>query len=324
MTGDDEIAVHSPEGPRATRPSTSPSRASATPTRRRRRSRQRPGRRLRAHLLRHLRGLRRGHPVPLLLRLVAPRARDRPARRCGSLTLPLVTTWEDRVAQALEKEFGEREGRQLFKRYVRPETRSGLYREVDAARTGARRRRGTWRRSRAGSRCGSSRAPPRSVRPQPLLDARARAHRHPEDAAEPRPHRHRGAARCPSRCPTAAAAFSTGSSSRRRRSASPPSTCGGDRFVDALRALDEERATDDPLNGLDPPGGPPVARRRGAAHAAQPPAPDPHPLQRGDGERRAAPQQRGRGRALQEPSPRASTRLSSGTGRPRWRTRTPG
>ena len=46
-----------------------------------------------------------------------------------SLTLPLVTTWEDRVAIALEKEFGELEGRRLFDRYVRQETRSGLYRE---------------------------------------------------------------------------------------------------------------------------------------------------------------------------------------------------
>jgi glutamate dehydrogenase len=46
------------------------------------------------------------------------------------LTEPLVTDWEDRVAAALEKEFGEREGRRLFRRYVTPESRSGLYREV--------------------------------------------------------------------------------------------------------------------------------------------------------------------------------------------------
>jgi glutamate dehydrogenase len=42
----------------------------------------------------------------------------------------LVTTWEDRVSASLEAAFGEREGRRLFKRYVTPETRSGLYREV--------------------------------------------------------------------------------------------------------------------------------------------------------------------------------------------------
>jgi glutamate dehydrogenase len=46
------------------------------------------------------------------------------------LTEPLVTDWEDRVAAALEKEFGDREGRRLFRRYVTPESRSGLYREV--------------------------------------------------------------------------------------------------------------------------------------------------------------------------------------------------
>ncbi len=46
------------------------------------------------------------------------------------LAVSLVTTWEDRTAAALEAAFGEREGRRLFRRYVTPETRSGLYREV--------------------------------------------------------------------------------------------------------------------------------------------------------------------------------------------------
>ncbi|HET8645782.1 MAG TPA: NAD-glutamate dehydrogenase domain-containing protein, partial [Vicinamibacteria bacterium] len=45
------------------------------------------------------------------------------------LTRALVSTWEDRVAAALEQEVGEREGRRLFERYVTTETRSGLYRE---------------------------------------------------------------------------------------------------------------------------------------------------------------------------------------------------
>jgi glutamate dehydrogenase len=43
---------------------------------------------------------------------------------------PLVTTWEDRASAALEAAFGEREGRRLFQRYVTYETRSGLYREI--------------------------------------------------------------------------------------------------------------------------------------------------------------------------------------------------
>ena len=46
------------------------------------------------------------------------------------LAVSLVTTWEDRTEAALEEAFGEREGRRLFRRYVTPETRSGLYREV--------------------------------------------------------------------------------------------------------------------------------------------------------------------------------------------------
>jgi len=45
------------------------------------------------------------------------------------ITQSLVTTWEDRVAAALESAFGEREGRRLLARYVRAESRSGLYRE---------------------------------------------------------------------------------------------------------------------------------------------------------------------------------------------------
>jgi glutamate dehydrogenase len=49
------------------------------------------------------------------------------------ITESLVTTWEDRVAAALEATFGEREGRRLYDRYVRDETRSGLYREATPA-----------------------------------------------------------------------------------------------------------------------------------------------------------------------------------------------
>jgi len=42
---------------------------------------------------------------------------------------PLLLTWEDRTSAALEDAFGEREGRQLFRRFVTMDTRSGLYRE---------------------------------------------------------------------------------------------------------------------------------------------------------------------------------------------------
>jgi len=46
------------------------------------------------------------------------------------IVAPLIATWEDRVSSALSEKFGEREGRRLFQRYVTHETRSGLYREV--------------------------------------------------------------------------------------------------------------------------------------------------------------------------------------------------
>jgi glutamate dehydrogenase len=42
---------------------------------------------------------------------------------------PLLQTWEDRTAAALEDAYGEREGRRLFRRFVTLDTRSGLYRE---------------------------------------------------------------------------------------------------------------------------------------------------------------------------------------------------
>src|SRR4029450_1879441 len=56
-----------------------------------------------------------------------------PARRIAQA---MVTTWEDRVAIVLESAFGEREGRRLFQRYIRFETRSGRYRERSAPEGG--------------------------------------------------------------------------------------------------------------------------------------------------------------------------------------------
>ena len=40
-----------------------------------------------------------------------------------------ITTWEDQAALAIEQAFGPMEGRRLFKKYVRTESRSGMYRE---------------------------------------------------------------------------------------------------------------------------------------------------------------------------------------------------
>jgi glutamate dehydrogenase len=45
------------------------------------------------------------------------------------ITERVISTWEDRVGVILEQTFGPLDGRRLFKRYVRTDTRSGLYRE---------------------------------------------------------------------------------------------------------------------------------------------------------------------------------------------------
>lgn len=52
------------------------------------------------------------------------------ADRIRELTASVISTWEDRVAGALEQVYGALEGRRLYKRYVRQESRSGLYREL--------------------------------------------------------------------------------------------------------------------------------------------------------------------------------------------------
>jgi glutamate dehydrogenase len=46
-----------------------------------------------------------------------------------ALVEPLATSWEDQAAAALERTFGEGRGREMFRRFVTPESRSGLYRE---------------------------------------------------------------------------------------------------------------------------------------------------------------------------------------------------
>jgi glutamate dehydrogenase len=50
--------------------------------------------------------------------------------RVRRIVTDAITTWEERTATALDRAFGPTEGRRLFRRYVRPEDRSGLYREI--------------------------------------------------------------------------------------------------------------------------------------------------------------------------------------------------
>jgi glutamate dehydrogenase len=56
------------------------------------------------------------------------------SEEASRITHELVTTWEDSVGRALTQHFGERKGRELFNRWVTPETRSGIYREATPPR----------------------------------------------------------------------------------------------------------------------------------------------------------------------------------------------
>lgn len=55
--------------------------------------------------------------------------REVDGERVKEIARRVVTTWEDQTATALEAAFGALDGRRLFKKYVRTESRSGLYRE---------------------------------------------------------------------------------------------------------------------------------------------------------------------------------------------------
>ena len=50
--------------------------------------------------------------------------------RVRQAVVEVITTWDDRTAGALDRAFGPTEGRRLFRRYIRAEERSGLYREI--------------------------------------------------------------------------------------------------------------------------------------------------------------------------------------------------
>ena len=164
------------------------------------------------------------------------------------ITTRLVTTWEDRVALALVRSWGERDGRRLFDCYVRSETRSGLYRES---------------------------TPPEEV-PEDIghleaLEAQLEVRIRPRSAERAtlklysvrslgltdtlRTLQNLGLAvaedlRVPLLLPGGRRVFLY-----RFEIEGPPERIaalhdGALRFVAALRALDEERATDDPLNAL--------------------------------------------------------------------------
>jgi glutamate dehydrogenase len=164
------------------------------------------------------------------------------------LTAPLVTSWVDRVAAALEKEYGEREGRRLFRRYVTPETRSGLYREVTAPEqvpSDVRRLEALESRLEAGvvaKTADTASVQLCSVRSLDLTSILKTLQNLGLTVTEE--------LRIPLALPEGRHCFLY-----RFDVAAPVDRItalgqGEQRFVEALRALDEERATDDPLNSL--------------------------------------------------------------------------
>jgi glutamate dehydrogenase len=164
------------------------------------------------------------------------------------LTEPLVTGWEDRVAAALEKEFGEHEGRRLLRKYVTPESRSGLYREVTAPEQVPR----DLRRLEALESRLEAGVDPRtaetasvqlvSVRSLDLTDILKTLQNLGLRVTEE--------LRIPLTLPEGRHCVLYRFAVEAPADRIAALARGEGRFVEALRALDEERATDDPLNGL--------------------------------------------------------------------------
>jgi glutamate dehydrogenase len=214
------------------------------------------------------------------------------------LTEPLVTSWEDRVSAALDAEFGASEGRRLFQRYVTPESRSGLYREVTAPEQVPRDLRQfealESRLEIAISVKGAEQASVQlcSVRSLDLTDILKTMQNLGLTVTEE--------LRIPLTLPSGRRCLLTASGSR--RSGSPPRGRAAPRRR-AARALDRARDRN-PLNGLIGGGGwRDVERLRNARNTCA----DPHHLpERRTNERRAGAAQRGGGCALSRLRTRAS------------------
>ncbi len=165
-----------------------------------------------------------------------------------ALVAGMVTTWEDRASSALETAFGEREGRRLFDRYVRTESRSGLYREAtppdevpeDIQHLENLEGRLEVRILQRGAETVSLKL--YSVRQLGLTDTLRTLQNLGLTVNEE--------LRVPLTLPEGRKGFLYRFEVAASADRVIALVTSGERFVDALRALDEERATDDPLNGL--------------------------------------------------------------------------
>ncbi len=165
-----------------------------------------------------------------------------------ALAAPLLVTWEDLVSLELEESFGESEGRRLFRKYVRTESRSGLYREATPPD-----------QVPADIRCFEAIEGRLEVRVQPRTAEKATLNLYSVRALglteTLRTLQNLGLTvseelRVPLVLPEGRKAYLY------RLELEAPPEClaalvsGEQRFAKALRALDEARATDDPLNAL--------------------------------------------------------------------------
>jgi glutamate dehydrogenase len=189
-------------------------------------------------------------PVVLLLFYFESSRLERPIEeeKVRALARDKITTWEDRAAEALEHAFGEREGRRLHERHVRSEIRSGLYRESTPPDEVP-----------GDIRCLESlesrlevRVLPRSADAATLKIFSTRALGLTETL---RTLANLGLEvtddlRLPLGLPGGRRAFLFRVELRSTVEGIGALRKGEDRLIDALRALDEGRATEDPLNGL--------------------------------------------------------------------------
>ena len=159
-----------------------------------------------------------------------------------------VTTWADQVAGGLERAFGAREGRRLFERYIREESRSGLYRELTPPvevpedirlmeSLEARLEMRVW--ARAADAATLKLFSPRSLPLTDILRTLANLGLTVTDEV-----------RVPLVLPNGRKAFMYRFDVEAPLERVRELTARPDRLTDALRAVDEGRATEDNLNGL--------------------------------------------------------------------------
>ncbi len=164
------------------------------------------------------------------------------------LAAPLATDWQDQAAAALARAFGERRGRSLFLRFVTPESRSGIYREstspsevpADVERLEALEGRLEVRVvAKTAELAGLSLYSARALDLTGILKTMENLGLRVVDEL-----------RIPIALPEGRRCFLYRFEIEAPADRIAALVSGEQRFVEALRALDEGRASDDPLNGL--------------------------------------------------------------------------